>query len=285
MPFSHTGYAKRVIALLSALLIASPATPDLHLVSKSARAIVSPKIGRLIYFGPLNGPNLLWLDRSAADGPWRNWGGDKLWTAPQSDWNWPPVLQHDGQPHHASLNDNTIHLLSDPDARGVRFVREFRLNGQELTIVNRMENFGHDPVRAAIWQITQIPGPSEIRFAYEPSALFPAGWEAYPWTTQGATRMYRDDNEIAISPNFATAQKYGMATKAGYLRAKIGNFWLRLTHPYNPQATYADNGKAQQVFLSNSPRYAELEVTAPLATIPSRGHQSMTTTLSFERAH
>lgn len=273
-----------MIALISALLIASPATPDLHLVSRSARAIVSPKIGRLIYFGPLNGPNLLWQDRSAPEAPWRNWGGDKLWTAPQSDWNWPPVLEHDGQPHHASLNENTIHLLSDPDARGVRFVREFCLNGRELTIVNRMENFGHDPVRAAIWQITQIPAPAEIRFAYEPSPLFPAGWEAYPWTTQGATQITRKAAEVVISPDFSTAQKYGTATQAGYLRAKIGNYWLRLTHPYDPRATYADQGKAQQVFLSNSPRYAELEVTAPLETIRSRGHQSMTTTLSFEKA-
>ncbi len=273
-----------MITLISALLIGSQAMPDMHLVSKSARAIVSPKIGRLIYFGPLHGPNLLWQDRSAPDAPWRNWGGDKLWTAPQSDWNWPPVLEHDGQPHHASLNENTIHLLSDPDARGVRFVREFCLIGRELTIVNRMENFGHDPVRAAIWQITQIPAPAEIRFAYEPSSLFPAGWEAYPWTTQGATQISRNAAEVVISPDFSTAQKYGTATQAGYLCAKIGNYWLRLTHPYEPHATYADQGKAQQVFLSNSPRYAELEVTAPLETIRSRGHQSMTTTLSFERA-
>lgn len=83
-------------------------------MSQHVEMVIVPDINRIVRFGRPGGPNLLWVDPEAENGPampWKNWGGEKLWFWPQERWPelgspWPPpmdpgvagemILQSDG---------------------------------------------------------------------------------------------------------------------------------------------------------------------------------------------
>lgn len=93
-------------------------------------AIVVPQISRVMYFGPAQGPNMLWenpqwFGKTKADLPadyhgYQNFGGWKLWTKP---WlGWPPVV--DGLPGKAQVNkDGSVTVSEQPSEKaGVQIV-------------------------------------------------------------------------------------------------------------------------------------------------------------------
>ena len=106
--------------------------------------------------------------RLGPDGVWLNWGGDKLWPAPQgwdNDRQWPgppdPVL--DGGPYQASAlrvdGQDAIHLVSPPDPRtGVQLGRTIRLTpgSSRVAIVATMKNISTHVTRWGIWSVTQL---------------------------------------------------------------------------------------------------------------------------------
>jgi hypothetical protein len=71
-----------------------------------SEAIIVPEIGRVMSYGFVGGPNLLWNNpqKQFKAEEWHNYGGDKTWPAPQSLWptnvgrGWPPVAEWDGAP-------------------------------------------------------------------------------------------------------------------------------------------------------------------------------------------
>src|SRR5579862_9449152 len=76
-----------------------------RLTNGAAELIFVPQIGRIMRYGYVDGPNILWnnpaMAGKAADADdaaknWPNFGGDKLWPAPQERWPWPPdpILDH-----------------------------------------------------------------------------------------------------------------------------------------------------------------------------------------------
>ena len=67
--------------------------------NRTATLIFVPQIGRIMHYGFNDGDNVLWenpeLEGNLPDTlnlgkDWRNYGGDKLWPAPQARWGWPP---------------------------------------------------------------------------------------------------------------------------------------------------------------------------------------------------
>src|SRR4029078_7662808 len=75
-------------------------------------AVVVPALGRVMRYALVGGANQLWNaapDRRFKPGEWQNWGGDKIWPAPQSQWpglsgqSWPPHPTFDQTPHTAEV--------------------------------------------------------------------------------------------------------------------------------------------------------------------------------------
>ena len=69
--------------------------------------VIVPQIGRIMRYGFVGGPNMLWnnialagktTDLASASKDWNNYGGDKLWPAPQDRWAWPPDRVLDSAP-------------------------------------------------------------------------------------------------------------------------------------------------------------------------------------------
>jgi len=100
------------------------------------------------------------------DGGWLNYGGDKLWPAPQGwdndrQWPGPPDAVLDGQPYRAEtdLEPAAIRLTSRDDPRsGIRFSRRIRLHprSSRVSVEATMTNIDDKPRRWGIWAHTQL---------------------------------------------------------------------------------------------------------------------------------
>jgi hypothetical protein len=103
----------------------------------------------------------------APDGGWLNYGGEKLWPAPQGwgnteQWPGPPDAILDGSPHEGATGvkegRSVITLRSGKDLRsGIQFSREIRLfdRSTRVHIDATMTNIDTKPRRWGIWSVAQ----------------------------------------------------------------------------------------------------------------------------------
>ena len=145
----------------------------------AARLVIVPDIGRVMEFDLLDaqgqvvrGPfwNHPAVDKNlpADVEGWKNFGGDKAWPSPQSDWpkvvgrGWPPPDGFDAVPFAATINGRRIQLLSPVDAiYGVRVRRTISLDSRKpvVTIKTAYEKVRGAPVHMSVWTITQLASP------------------------------------------------------------------------------------------------------------------------------
>lgn len=171
---------------------------ELHAVPEIGGRVIQFRLGDKDFFwvnpqlaGKLSPPSGL-----APDGGWLNYGGDKLWPAPQgwdddSQWPGPPDAVLDGQPYHVErLEQGTaLRLTSRDDPRsGIRLARVIRLAGDSARVRIRttMTNVDDKPRRWGIWAHTQLDGgtsagaaPNHLLNAWcplNPASQFPRGY-------------------------------------------------------------------------------------------------------------
>ena len=146
----------------------------LRITNGRVEAIVVPCIGRVMRFGWVgDAQNMLWenasLDGSSdarVNGSWKNFGGDKVWPSPQSQWRqvttsaWPPPIGFDSLPYTAEVTGNSIVLTSTVDPHyGIQTVRRISLSADSptLTIASEFHKVSGTPLETGVWIITQVP--------------------------------------------------------------------------------------------------------------------------------
>jgi len=139
----------------------------------AARLVIVPDIGRVMEFDLLDDkgqvvPGPFWnhpaVDKSLpadAEG-WKNFGGDKAWPSPQSEWakiagrGWPPPVGFDAVPCAATIKGRRVQLLSPVDSiYGVRVRRTITLDSRKpvVAIKTVYEKVRGTPVRMSVWTI------------------------------------------------------------------------------------------------------------------------------------
>jgi len=147
------------------------------LENKLVRLHIVPEIGGRVIQYALGDKEFFWVNPALAgktspttglapDGGWLNYGGDKLWPAPQGwdndqQWPGPPDAVLDGQPYRVQTHDDSmaIRLTSRDDRRsGIRFSRRIRLHPRStrVTVEATMMNVDKRPRRWGIWAHTQL---------------------------------------------------------------------------------------------------------------------------------
>lgn len=131
--------------------------------------IIQLRLGghELLYFNPRHLGRVYSPDENCAAAGWKNYGGSKVWPAPQGwegadQWPGPPDPVLDGGPYSLSILSEgpesvAVHLTSQPDERtGLTFSRQIRLqaNSATLQIAHQMLNTSSRTVRWGIWQVT-----------------------------------------------------------------------------------------------------------------------------------
>jgi hypothetical protein len=262
--------------------------------------VVVPSIGRVMRYGFLGGPNLLFENDSLVGKPgdprgwlqgvWTNFGGDKVWPWPQDDWgkrmaqDWPPPPAIDQSPYHVErIGPDAIRLTSSPVVGfGVRCVREIRLEprGTRVVLVNRFEKIsdGH-AFPLAVWTITQIPDAPQVWVRLPHETPLAGGYRLLGDAPRSVQRT--QDRLLRVTPDPDKASKIGcdgdvLATLSGDTL-----FTVRFLPSADNTGGRTEPGERAQVWHNPpDPRYIELELTGPQKTL--RKGETISLTTRFE---
>ncbi len=201
---------------------------------------VIPEIGGRVIQYTLGDEDFFWVNEELAgktsletgldpEGAWLNYGGDKLWPAPQGwdndqQWPGPPDAVLDGQPYRPDiqLEPEGIQLTSRDDPRcGIRFSRRLQLDvdSTHVSVEATMINVSDRPRRWGIWSHTQFD--ASLLHSQDYNQLMRAWCPVNPNST--FDRGYRVIFGEQDNPSFAVDTKQGlMKVSYRYLVGKIG---------------------------------------------------------------
>lgn len=170
----------------------------------AAEVIVVPSIGRVMSFrlarpSGTGDATPFWRNAAMsskavdpASSDWLNFGGDKTWPAPQSQWSqlagraWPPPAGFDAAvnqaelPGNAGLGPNQMALVSPVDARyGIRARRVITLDEKRpiLTIETTYTKITGPEVRVSVWVATQTRSPERVFAVVSAHSKFANGFQ------------------------------------------------------------------------------------------------------------
>ncbi len=253
----------------------------------AAEVVIVPEIGRIMEFNSIDDkgrtmPGPFWKNPALAhDMPadvegWRNFGGDKAWPAPQSDWPrvsgraWPPPIGFDAVPFTPAITanpkHNSVQLISPVDSTyGVRIRRTITLDNQKPVIMINT-TYGKvrgEAVRVAIWSITQLDSPDRAFILLPQHSQFS---QAFVNLTRGEPRDLKVDGRLlSLSRDLQSKTKIGsdgdallwvgsgadllIQSKAADLEGKISGDW-------------PEQGSHSQIYTSpgNEMKYVEFEL-------------------------
>ena len=268
---------------------------------------VAPDIGGRIIQFRLGEFSYLWVNDQLAgkkpprsgvgpEGEWLNYGGDKLWPAPQgwggrNEWPGPPGPVLDGSPHAARIVQESgspvsVKLTSREDpSTGIQFARLIKIfrGSTRVRMELTMRNIDDKPRRWGIWQVTQHDAASRSGAGHDANV-----WAYCPMNRKSThPRGYHVLYGLANNPSFKPDPKRHLM-RVHYTRqvGKIGldspGGWLAVVHgtsgcafvarfPHFPGRDYPDassvefwiNGAGQVVMNGKTVTMADDPVATP----------------------
>ncbi len=250
-----------------------------------------PQVGRVMRYGPIGGTNLLWekaelhgqrADPATAGKEWTNFGGDKLWPAPQARWNWPPDPALDGAAASARISPaRTLKVIGQTSAQlGLRFEREIRLEpaGTGVVFHNTLVNVGKKPVEWSVWEVVQIDDPEEASFTEFRTGRFPGAFYPFPGSPPLPGMVRVEASRVVFRRHVVTPGKIGGDAPDGRVQGVVKGLRFEISAPVEANGEYPDDGCAEEIWSNPDPdRYMELELLSPLRKIPAGGSTSFVT--------
>jgi hypothetical protein len=242
---------------------------------------IVPQIGGRVIQFKLGDFEFLWVNPQLAGklpppsglgpkGEWLNYGGDKLWPAPQGwgggdQWPGPPDGVLDGGPYTAHIVPTPIgvgsaRLVSQQDARsGIQFSRNVGVldGAAHVRFDSTMKNIDTKPHRWGIWQVTQLNVANRAGEGYNkevrcwspinPASIYPRGYHVTygpvdnpSFSVDPATKMFSANYQRIVG-------KVGLDNSAGWVAVVDGTagyvFVERFTH--FPDKKYPDQASVE----------------------------------------
>jgi Domain of unknown function (DUF4380) len=255
-----------------------------------AEVVIVPDVGRVMQFRFAGEEDGVFWENRALDGKlpdpkskeWGNFGGDKTWPAPQSDWPkvtdraWPPPPAFDSMPVKAEIVDlsqsKCVRLESAIDPfYGIKVIRMVALhrNKPVMDIVTTYQKLEGDPLKIGIWTITQLKDPREIMVRVPTNSRFKDGYNKQSTDTPMGIAL--KGGELTMKRDPAKNTKIG--SDASELFWFGENSGLRIELERVADAEYPDQGSSAEIYTNADPLpYVELELLSPLFT-PKVGEQ------------
>lgn len=188
---------------------------------------VTPQLGGRILGYQLDGHSFLWTNpalqgqlpppsRLGPDGAWLNWGGDKLWPAPQGwrsveEWPGPPDSVLDGSPQEAKVLERhgvsvALELTSPKDPKtGIEFNRVIRIfeGSSRVNVTAKMINISTRPIHWGIWTVTQLDAGNRFGNGWNPNFYTYAPLNPKSQFPQGYRVLFGTADNPQIQPNVA----------------------------------------------------------------------------------
>ena len=219
------------------------------------------------------------------EGRWRNWGGYKMWPAPQARWGGPPdppggVLDGGAYSAHVEVEPegrwSAVTMVSERDeVTGLRFERSLRLEvgSSSALLSQRMANVSEDSVEWSIWDVTQVPGrgaPGEPAWVYfqlegdggDPGYVLQAGEPDNPTWVPGVAQG------VMGVKYTGRVGKIGEMSRGNWMAFRSGDLvYAKLFPQASPEEVYPDGGVNVEVWSNPDPSYMEMEILGPLTTL------------------
>jgi hypothetical protein len=251
---------------------------SIHLDNGLVSLEIVPEIGGRLTQFRLGAKEFLWVNPQLAgklppesgldpDGGWLNYGGDKLWPAPQGwdnaqQWPGPPDAVLDGQPHRAEALDGgtAVRLTSRDDPRsGIRFSRVVRLladrSGVEFQAT--MTNIDTKPRRWGIWSHTQLDaarragdGPNRLLRAWcplHPQSHFPQAYSVIFGAADNTSfRPHAEGRLMEVRYQYEVG-KIGLDSPAGWVATVDGETGAAFVQRFvfEPDKEYPDSSSVE----------------------------------------
>lgn len=257
-----------------------------------------PEIGRVMQFGLVSAdapasqgpfwrnPNFARWMRPDPDG-WINFGGDKAWPAPQSDWQkqvgkaWPPPTTFDARAYVAVALGSKIWMESETDPNyGLAVERVLSLDPVKpvLTIVTTFRKINGNPVRVGVWSITQLAAPERLFVQLTAAPTTPTGKRYESLLTAPAKDLEIEDNLLSMS---ADPLQKTMIAAGGNVLLWVGAGPSLLMEasavlPGVGGSAPSVGAPRAQIYTSAGQRYVELEFVAPVTELHPGDHATLT---------
>jgi len=236
------------------------------------------------------------LYEPGANSPWHNYGGYKVWPAPQDRWGWPPPPILDFGIYQGSMEvtapdsvsvfvSGPVERWKTPDLRFERRATIFRGTSRvrvEQTIVNE----GESADSWSVWDVTQnvVHHPGERDFENF--------WVYFPVNPESryGERGVRTSNDSPawkgeVAPGVFGVQFLPEGKKifadspqgwVCYVDEREGYAYAK-TFALFPGEPYPDQGAHVEVWINKDPLYLEVEVVSPVVELaPSGGRYTFT---------
>ncbi len=210
---------------------------QVHVVAEAGGRVVQFKFGdkEFLWVNPALAGKVSPASGLTADGEWLNYGGDKLWPAPQGwdgpqQWPGPPDAVLDGQAYGFEVvagkrGEAAVKLTSGEDRRsGIQFSRVIRIseNSTRVAVAATMKNIDDKPRRWGIWAHTQLDAAAPDRS--KPNRLMRAWCPIHPGSryTTGYDVIFGDED----NRSFGTDWRRGLV-EVNY-RYEVGKIGVRI---------------------------------------------------------
>jgi hypothetical protein len=224
---------------------------------------VAPEVGRIVAFGKVDGPNLLWrnsataVEQSKADKKWINYGGDKVWPSQINLWrrfhgDKIPDPYIDGTRWKVLHKSPLKIVMQSPLSKdlNLKITRTIELAGNKpaVKITNLMERMGYSPFPVYIWTVTQVKQPLYCQL--DVAAERPFKDQLY-WT------IHQPPIEV-IKHNSAKTLQFGMLPE-NFLKVCSFGRWcaaiyvdcvFKQSTSYDPKGCYPDRASVEVFWTS-----------------------------------
>jgi len=187
--------------------------------------------------------------------------GSTFWTAPQSDWMWPPIAAIDSESYTPAIDVTSCTMTSTKVIgqemmimNDVVIVKKFSpdFDKEALVVEYTIRNEGTAAKRFAPWEITRVAPDGLTFFATDAE---PTGENKPPVTTAGGAAWYKD------SPEIPHDSKLFCDGKGWIAHVTPGNLLLLKTFPDIAAEQAAPNEAEIEIYTANNSvaRYVEVE--------------------------
>jgi hypothetical protein len=181
--------------------------------------------------------------------------GSTFWTAPQSEWNWPPFDVLDNQEYHVEQEGNLLKMTSNPDPKsGFQMIKTWKVTGrQNIEIEYRIKNISVKPKSVGAWEVTRVPCGG--------LAFFPDGGTGkVPESNLKPDLRKEGINWISINKvPIQGYQKLFSTAKEGWLAYALNGLLFIKQFPDTKPENYSPRQGEVEIYINKDKIYIELE--------------------------
>jgi len=223
----------------------------------------------------LDGTNFLVINSAS--------NGSVFWTAPQSDWNWPPPDEMYSSAYTPSSKDNVLTMTSPTGKDGLTFTKRFwgNVDHQAVTLEYTVKNGTAAEIKKAPWEITRVyPGGLTFFPNAEDPVVLPGtsnSFLAVPFTT-GAGAAWFKYQKAAFTQDIKGGAD-GLEGWAAHINCgtgleqtcATGTKSLILIKEWDDTTSQAPGEKEVEIYANAGHNYVEFEQQGNYQPIPAGG--------------